>query len=754
MDNLLRPLRPVEGANIGGTTQQVQPSRLGASAAAIISPASALHSPATTTAATTTTTITSSGNTPDSSKKLTCLQCRVRKVKCDGRQDVCRNCERLEFECSFQQQSRGQPTAQYAAKLPERRRRMQACLSCRSKKIRCLGELPECSNCSKKGLSCNYPEPRKKLPAIPPGHGSDNYNISNSNTSSVDHDGQSDLDITGSTGEAALDQDTLSELVEDYFRHLYPLPSYAFLHKPTVVQRCQEGSMDTPLKLAICAITSLLLRRTSLCHDIWIQQAEQSVLRQLAQPSIFRLQALLLIVRYRIESGDFPTAFMLAALAARSAVGLRLNFERAELPPLAQEARRRLFWSLFLLDDFFCVGLREFELCPKETIHLQLPCDEELFEAGQHCRTGTLQQDLLEVPATIGLRGIFLRLVSTRREIMRFIRQVSLREIQPASIATSLQRFEQELECLRAGLSQSEQYSVFNLANSKTQAEFIMLHLSWNQCFCDLYRQFLSGYSEAAPIPVIAGIPLARRQALQQRCEEHAESNIQMVTDFWNNCSRNSILERDTAVCAAEGARIILFLASISSSRPTMEAAIRKAGVCLGFITHFFSHSEATKALRHKLETVIGGYSDRLAVQHKKAIQEPDPPEIRPAARVSQYANSRQRLSVQSLLLQSDFVDDSDQIAVHVSGGGATSRTVRAAAQDGEGLAADASTDATNLDDRMSVDGGQEYNAIASIGEHEGLEATGVQLNPWMGFPGQDDVYGIPGLSGDLDAEY
>jgi hypothetical protein len=228
------------------------------------------------------------------------------------------------------------------------------------------------------------------------------------------------LEVTGSTGEAALNDDTMNELVEDYFRHLYPLPSYAFLHKATVVQRCQDRTIDTPLKLALCAITSLHLRRTDLCHDIWVQQAEHSILQQIGRPSIFRLQALLLIVRYRIESGDFPTSFMLAALAARSALALRLNFERSELPPLAQEARRRLFWSLFLLDDFFCVGLREFELCPKDTIHLQLPCSEELFEAGQHCPTGTLQQNPLEVPATIGLRGIFLRLVSLRREVMRY----------------------------------------------------------------------------------------------------------------------------------------------------------------------------------------------------------------------------------------------------------------------------------------------------------------------------------------------
>jgi hypothetical protein len=169
--------------------------------------------------------------------------------------------------------------------------------------------------------------------------------------------------------------------------------------------------------------------------------------------------------------------------------------------------------------------------------------------------------------------------------------------LQPVSIATSVQRFEQELECLQAGLSQAEHYSVFNLVNCNMQTQFIMLHLSWNQCFCDLYRQFLSGYSEAAPSPVLAGIPLANRQVMQRKCQEHAESNIQIVTDFWNNCSRSFILERDTAVCAAEAARIVLFLARVSSSRSAMDTAIRKAKLCLDMISHFFSHSAATEAL-------------------------------------------------------------------------------------------------------------------------------------------------------------
>ncbi|KAI1874707.1 hypothetical protein JX265_004915 [Neoarthrinium moseri] len=738
MDNILRPLRPVEGASrapnrtpVSAPAPVAVPGQVATAAATAAAPAAPSPAP----------------HIADSSKRQTCLQCRVRKVRCDGRHKVCRNCERLDFECSFQQ-SPGQSAAQQGSRLPERRRRMQACLSCRSKKIRCLGELPECSNCVKKGLGCAYPEPRKRLPAGGLGQG-DSYTAA-----STEWEGQSDLDVAGPAPDMAPDPETLNGLVDDYFRHLYPLTSYAFLHKATVVQRCQDGTIDAPLKLAICAIVALLLRRTALCHDVWIQQAEQVILQQLGQPSIFRLQALLLIVRYRIESGEFPTAFMLAALAARSALGLRLNFERTELPPLAQEARRRLFWSLFILDDFFCVGLREFELCPQETIHLQLPCDEELFEAGQYCRTGMLQQDPLEVPATIGLRGVSLRLVSIRREVMRFKRRVGLQEMQPASIATSIKRFEQQLKVLQAGLSPSEQYSVFNLVNCKLPVQFTMLHLSWNQCFCDMYRLFLDGYSEAAPSPVLAAIHPGNREAMQQKCLEHAENNVQIVSDFWNNCDRTSILERDTAVCAFEAARIIMFLASVSSSKSLMDTAIRKATLCLDVITHFFTHSAATRTLRNKLERIIGGYSARLALQHKEALREPDPPEPRPSDRISQYASSRQKLSVQSLLLQSNFVDDSDQITISP-----VARVTHGTRLDEEGCGIVQNdtlrntTDVPGMDDRMSLDDVSEETKTPNAAEG-GEEEVSFDLNPWMGFPGKDDVYGIPGLSGGLDAEY
>ncbi|KAK7746547.1 hypothetical protein SLS62_009410 [Diatrype stigma] len=296
-------------------------------------------------------------------------------VRCDGRQDVCRNCERLGFECSFQQLS--QPPGQYVLKPPEPRRRTQACSQCHLKKTRCLGELPSCSNCTRKGRKCTYPRTRKQgsgqgqggsaaataavdgSESLGGGSGSARGDSESSTPHAAAMSSSSSggrnaasvpaIDLLGGGGGPSADgggggagataspeSETALELVEDYFRHLYPLPSFAFLHQPTVVQRCRDGTINEPLKLAICALTALQLHRSALCHDLWVQQAEQVVLQQLGRPSIFHLQALLLTIHYRVESGEFPTAFMLAALAARTAVALRLNYERSELLPVAQ----------------------------------------------------------------------------------------------------------------------------------------------------------------------------------------------------------------------------------------------------------------------------------------------------------------------------------------------------------------------------------------------------------------------------------
>jgi hypothetical protein len=95
---------------------------------------------------------------PSKRSANTCGQCRARKVRCDGRRDVCSGCERLGLSCSFQ---RGD--AEVDA-LHERRRTRLACEACHALKARCTGELPHCKRCRTKGVDCVYPS-SKRAPA-------------------------------------------------------------------------------------------------------------------------------------------------------------------------------------------------------------------------------------------------------------------------------------------------------------------------------------------------------------------------------------------------------------------------------------------------------------------------------------------------------------------------------------------------------------------------------------------------------------
>ncbi|XXH02970.1 hypothetical protein Hte_009360 [Hypoxylon texense] len=679
-------------------------------------------------------------------KRAVCSQCRIRKVRCDGRPNLCQNCDRLGFECSFQQLP-GKSPGQYVVKLPERRRRMQACIPCHSKKTRCLGELPSCSSCVRRNRVCSYPGARKNGSAADESNGVGGFDDECAEDASPS---QEDIGMVDAAEGSAPDVETTTALVLDYFDHLYPLPSFAFLHKPTVLLRCRDQTMNETLKLAICAITSLHLQRSSLCHDLWVQQAEQSILQQVGRASIFHLQALLLVIRYRIESGEFPTAFMLAALAARTALALRLNYERPELSQVAQEARRRLFWAVYLLDDFFCVGLREFELCPEETIHLQLPCDEDHFGAGRYVHTGLLRPGPSDNVTILGLRGVFLRLTSVRRAVMRFNRRVGLGEELSSTIGRSMRRFEEELRSLTANLGPLEQYSVSNLTCCKWQAQFIMLWMSWHQCHCDLYRLGLDGYSEAAPSPILMAIHPRERIAMQFKCFEHAESIIRIVSDFSTHGNGECLLERDAAVCAFESARLVMFSSRIPGAPSSLDLAINKAKLSLHLITRFFPYSASTQPLRKDLERLIASYSVRLALQTQEAFSEPDPPSTRPSTKVSQYASSRQRLSVQSLLLQSDFVDDSNEIAGPTPGAAiqATAHGMQTNSRTTH-ISGPSEVATTPRNQTWGVTGqveslnGQSQQPGTCL--DAGQEDAGLIFNPWMGFAGTEDMYGMSG---------
>ncbi|CAI9629752.1 hypothetical protein GT037_008945 [Alternaria burnsii] len=89
-----------------------------------------------------------------------CATCRARKVKCDERPNGCVNCERLQLDCV---QNGGvsaaakRPSTSYEPVVGiKRKRTFRSCIPCRDSKVKCSGERPNCTRCQQRRTSCVY----------------------------------------------------------------------------------------------------------------------------------------------------------------------------------------------------------------------------------------------------------------------------------------------------------------------------------------------------------------------------------------------------------------------------------------------------------------------------------------------------------------------------------------------------------------------------------------------------------------------
>ncbi|CAJ0552152.1 Ff.00g061310.m01.CDS01 [Fusarium sp. VM40] len=600
--------------------------------------------------------------------KAACVQCRVRKVRCDGTVPRCRTCERLSFQCSFEQDGSG---GQYAPRIPPKCRGTKACHECRAMKVRCSGDTPQCTNCQRRNKQCTYASKAGSSPTEASSSRDDSASASASRTtvspeiqrSSIASSSQSNiLSSTVDQYTPSLSDELVIGLVSLYFDRLYPLPSYSFLHQATVIQRCRDKSIDHALELAICSITAIHFDDYQYDRDDWAQEAERLILERLEHPSIFKIQASLLLIRYRAAVGQFPRAFIMAGLAARWAAALRLNYEHSKLSPVAQEVRRRTFWSLYLLEDSFCVGLKEFELFDPDVIYLQLPCEDEDFYQERHVATGYLQPGKGLEPEVLGSRAAFVRLSSIRRAIIRLNRRISLKEINISEVFSSMERFQNDLLRLKTKLAPHDQYPLSSRGNAYLSPQYVIMHMSWHQCHCDIYRMFLTEYPESTPHASIECISVSEKASMKEKCISHAEEIVNILSAFVKHKDEKDTLEFDAAICAYHSARLLLFGAYTGGNNTglLMQTAISKAQSCLDVITRYFDFSAQLKSMRQELERVIQ--------QHKQWLESSDPGAVTTAdqassSKLSKDAYNRQRLAIHSLLRQSDFVDDSRDAA-------------------------------------------------------------------------------------------
>ncbi|OAA58924.1 Mitochondrial carrier domain protein [Niveomyces insectorum RCEF 264] len=627
------------------------------------------------------------------------LFCRVRKVRCDGSKPCCSTCRRLQIACSLSHpiEDAAGCVASGALDLPPKYRGSLACVQCRSRKIRCMsGDTARCAACTRHDRECSY-ETVRPLASIGAdgarrGHGPRPVNqrqrlqpyrqerlrdetgglpasASLITPSAEPADIGNGLSVVRSIDvllAPRIEDDTVMTLVDQYFRCLHVLPAYSFLHEETVKRRCRENTIHPALQAALCAITALFFGLHTDRRDGWASASEQMVLDGTDRPSIFHLQALLLVIRYRAESGRFGRAFMFAGMAARLAVALRLNYEHPELGPVAQEVRRRTFWSLYLLEEVFCSGMREFELCRPETVYLQLP-REDIDFTNESINTGFLRPGLGLEPSTVGPRGLFVKIAFVRRQITQFNRQIYCNELNLTELFASLEQIHSSLERLESRMRPQDAYPPTDPDTFQWSPQYAMLHMSYYQCHCDLHRSFLRGHPDTAGKGCIDQIEPQDASILGDRSLQNAYRVLRVLMDYDQHVEPCQPLDWDAAVCAYQATRFVLFGSTYNKSgehsvesSSSIHLAVRKAETVMDILSRRFSFSVPVQPMKEDLARLVESYKALLnsSTSNSGSIYNAHHG-LRAPSGVSKAAGARQCLAIHSLLLRSDFVDDS-----------------------------------------------------------------------------------------------
>ncbi|KAL2404589.1 hypothetical protein ABEF93_006148 [Exophiala dermatitidis] len=567
-------------------------------------------------------------------------------------------------------------------------------------------------------------------------------------------------------------EETLA-LFDAYFEHVYPLPWFAFLHKRSVVQRYLDGSIEECLPLAICAVTTQRLKFEKYDAELsasWASKAEEYLMQTIDTPSTSRLQALVLIVRYRVEAGNFSKAFMLAALAGRCAVALRLNYERPELRFLVQEVRRRIMWSCFLLDSNFSVGLREYEICPPEILYLQLPCPETEFEDDTPVKTPPLRAVSTKTVERLGVYAACLRLVSIRRDIMMLTRRLASFRVEPRDLMRSVQQFENELDHLYQSLADFDKYSSTMFTHGRKQVRLLIVHQSWHLTHCDLYRIFLTGYREAAPASALDGIDSQEVLRIRGLCLQHALSIVQILQEFSEQSPAQTV-DFDTANHAYHATRIILFTTqpNVIAKPLSVGAALEKARFCQRMLERYFPNSPVVEPMKKEMELLIARYSTRFNASGSAQLPQPEET-IDEDPRLADEARIRQRLGIHSLIRRADFVDDSNEVTSpaptiqprasairHTLSTEQERRSQRTSSAANRALPNTGSAQVNQPNGTSSVTP-RPYpvpNGIAATANNEpasydeeppdqSSDGMRFAFNPWMGWPETLETYGFP----------
>ncbi|KAI1386954.1 uncharacterized protein F4822DRAFT_330637 [Hypoxylon trugodes] len=386
------------------------------------------------------------GNIPRP-KRLACMICRKRKLRCDGVKPSCSTCTRLGHACAYDEVRRKSgPKRGYVKALEERLKQVETLLN----KTQEPATGPETTKTS--NVTFEPPTRNQQIPATPnfnvtnpsigiasdrdmdrwrfnaespqPNGGMDDFNFSSTiPLPSMGNMGGMDNTFTWEMIGLGLEeplppQETIDELHQIYFDKIHP--SLPMIHKFRYLAAMNLAPNQRPpiaLRYAIwtqaCAITDKYMDLRDLFYQRARKYMEADYIKGYGEHmiSVAHAQTHVLLASYEFKMMYFPRAWMSTGSSVRicQMIGLHrldgtgLDVKQCLPPPrdwTEREERRRTFWMAFCEDRYASIGTGWPMTIDERDVMTNLPASEEAFEMSRPEQTQSLADSMCPAGAS------------------------------------------------------------------------------------------------------------------------------------------------------------------------------------------------------------------------------------------------------------------------------------------------------------------------------------------------------------------
>ncbi len=375
-------------------------------------------------------------------KRIACVLCRKRKLKCDGSKPACGTCTRLQHECSYDEVRRKSgPKRGYVKALEARLAQVETLLKGQDEPTATTtngnGKSVGVAHFGDIGLGesnvnvmAHGERTVNQLDAVPQAQYAHTA-IGNAGSSGGGITGEEQFpwEMIGlGLDEPLPTQDVVNELNDTFFGKIHP--SVPMIHRPRYHAAMNLAPhMRPPVCLryamwcnaaAVSGKYEQLQEHFYLRARKYIQQDEMKGHGE-SMITIAHCQTWILLATYEFKLMYFPRAWMSAGRACRMTQmmglhrldGAGLDVKQCLPPPrdwTEREERRRTFWMAFCVDRYSSIGTGWPMTIEEKDIMSTLPANEESFEFNKSMKTPSLTEALSPDGATklTGFSGVIL----------------------------------------------------------------------------------------------------------------------------------------------------------------------------------------------------------------------------------------------------------------------------------------------------------------------------------------------------------